>query len=271
MKTRIVAAVALLPLLLLVVLAAPKIYTAILFGLMAAVAAYELLVGTGLVKTPRLCIYCAVSGFWCVLWCALGIGYAWLLLGILILWMLLFAELMLSQRKLAFENIAVCLAAGVILPLLFGSLVRIHSTENGRFLILIPFVLAFLSDTGAYFSGLKFGKHKLAPTISPKKTIEGVVGGVFGAIVGMVIYCLILTVFFQFRVNFLFALVYGIFGSLGGVFGDLCFSVIKRQTGIKDYGNLIPGHGGILDRFDSMMIVGPLAEVLLLLLPVAVR
>ena len=66
-------------------------------------------------------------------------------------------------------------------------------------------------------------------------------------------------------------IIYGILGSLGAVFGDLCFSVIKRQTGIKDYGNLIPGHGGMLDRFDSMMIVGPLAEALILLIPVAVK
>ena len=271
MKTRIIAAVVLLPLLLLVVLAAPKCCTAILFGLMAAVAAYELLAGTGIVKSLRLGIYSMVSAFWCVLWCGLGLGYAWLLLGILIFWVVLFAEMMRSQMKLPFEKVAVCLVAGGVLPMLLAALVRIHSTDNGRFFILIPFVLAFLSDTGAYFAGLKFGKHKLAPVISPKKTVEGVAGGVLGAVIGMCVYCLILQVFFEFKVNYLFALVYGVLGSAAGVFGDLCFSVIKRQTGIKDYGNLIPGHGGILDRFDSMMVVGPLTEVLLLLLPVAVK
>ena len=270
MKTRVIAAMVLLPLLLVVVLAAPKIFTAILFGLMAALAAYELLVGTGIVKHPRLCVYSAVVAFWCVLWCGLGIGYAWLLLGILIFWTALFAEMMTSDMKLPFEKVAVCFAAGVLLPLLLGSLVRIHSAEKGRFFILIPFALAFLSDSGAYFAGLKFGKHKLAPTISPKKTIEGVIGGMLAAVLGMIVYCLVLEVFFQLKANYLFAILYGLVGSAAGVFGDQCFSVIKRQTGIKDYGNLIPGHGGILDRFDSMMIVGPLAEVLLLLLPVAV-
>ena len=132
-------------------------------------------------------------------------------------------------------------------------------------------MLAFLSDTGAYFAGLKFGKHKLAPVISPKKTVEGVIGGILGAVLGMVIYCAVLQLGFGFRVNYLLALLYGVAGSAAGVFGDLCFSVIKRQTGIKDYGNLIPGHGGILDRFDSMIVVGTLAEVLLLILPVAVK
>ncbi len=271
MKTRVIAAVALLPLLLLVVLAAPKVCTAILFGLMAAIAAYELLSGTGIVKNLRLWIYSTISAFWCILWCGLDIGYPWLLLGILIFWVALFAEVMASGMKLSFDKVAVCLVAGLVLPMLLGALVRIHKTEQGRFFILIPFVLAFLSDTGAYFAGLKFGKHKLAPVISPKKTVEGVAGGVLGAIAGMCIFCMILQVFFDFKVNYLFALIYGTLGSAAGVFGDLCFSVIKRQTGIKDYGNLIPGHGGILDRFDSMMVVGPLTEVLLLLLPVAVK
>lgn len=270
MKTRILASVVLLPLLLLIVLAAPKIFTVILFGAMAVIAAHELLSGTGLVKHPRLCAYSMASAFFCVLWCGLNIGYVWLLLGILIFWVLLFAEVMHSGMNISFEKVAVCLAGGIVLPFLLGSLVRIHSWEKGRFFILIPFVMAFLSDTGAYFAGLSFGKHKLAPQISPKKTIEGVVGGVFGAVLGMVLYCTVLAAFFELQVNYFAAVVYGITGSAAAVFGDLCFSVVKRQTGIKDYGNLIPGHGGILDRFDSMMIVGPLAELLLLLLPLAV-
>ncbi len=270
MKTRIITAVVLLPLLLLVVLAAPKFCTGILFGLMSAVAAYELMQGTGLVKHPHLCIYAMVSALWCALWSSLGIGYGWLLLGILLFWVVLFAEMMASDCKLEFTQIALSLVAGVVVPMLFSSLVRIHSWEKGRYYILIPFIMAFMSDTGAYFAGLTFGKHKLAPTISPKKTVEGVVGGVLGAILGVIIYGLVLNVFFDFTVNFLFAVLYGALGAVAGVFGDLCFSVIKRQTGIKDYGNLIPGHGGILDRFDSMMVVGPLAEILLLILPLAV-
>jgi len=270
MKTRILASVVLLPLLLLVVLAAPKIFTAILFGLMAAIAAYELLYGTGLAKHPRLCLYSMLSAFWCVLWCGLHIGYHWLLMGILLLWIALFAEMMASDMKLGFNVTACCMAAGVILPLLLSALVRIHGGEKGRFFILVPFVMAFLSDTGAYFAGLKFGKHKLAPAISPKKTVEGVVGGIVGAVVGVLLYCLVLHLCFRMQVNYLAAIVYGVIGSAASVFGDLCFSVIKRQTGIKDYGNLIPGHGGILDRFDSMIVVAPLAELLLVFLPLAV-
>lgn len=270
MKTRILAAVALLPLLLLIVLFAPKICTAVLFGAMAAIAAYELLHGTGLVKEKLLNIFAAVMAFWCAIWSGLGLEYGWLLLSILLYWVLLMAVVMRGGMKLEFQKVALCLVAGIILPLLLSSLVRIHTWDKGRHFIFVPFVFAFMSDTGAYFAGMLFGKHKLAPVISPKKTVEGMAGGVIITILGMAAYCLVLEKCFAMQPNYWLSIVYGLAGALISVFGDLCFSVVKRQTGIKDYGNLIPGHGGILDRFDSMMLAGPLAEVLLLLLPIAV-
>ena len=137
-------------------------------------------------------------------------------------------------------------------------------------MVLIPFIVAFSSDAGAYFAGRFFGQHKLAPVISQHKTVEGAIGGMLCAVVVMLIYCAVLQFGFGFQVKYAFAIIYGLLGSAVGVFGDLCFSVVKRQTGIKDYGNLIPGHGGVLDRFDSMMMVGPLMEALLILIPLAV-
>ena len=271
MKTRVIAAAALLPLLLIIVLALPTIWTAILFGIMAAIAAYELLWGTGLVKHVRLIAYSAIMALLVALWSHLGKDYAAALLGILLFMAVLYTEELISKAKLGYEKLTICIAGGVIIPFMLTAIVRIHSGEFGRFFILIPFVLAFLSDTGAYFAGRFFGKHKLAPVISPNKTIEGVVGGVVCTILGMLLYGFILDIAFGFTVNYLYAILYGIVGSLSAVFGDLSFSAVKRQTGIKDYGNLIPGHGGILDRFDSMTVVAPLAEVLLLLLPVAVK
>lgn len=271
MKTRIIAAGILLPLLLVIVLALPTIYTAILFGLIVAVGAYELLWGTGLVKHPRLTAYTAVMAFLTAIASFYGLPYPYVLIGVLVFVAALYGEMLASKGQLAYEKLLVCLSGGVLIPFMLCALVRLHNGENGRFLILIPFVLAFLSDTGAYFVGCKFGKHKLAPVISPKKSVEGVVGGVLGAIVGMLIYGLVLDLAFGFTVNYLYALVYGVLGSLAAVFGDLSFSAIKRQVGIKDYGNLIPGHGGVLDRFDSMTVVAPLTEALLLLIPVVVK
>ena len=135
-------------------------------------------------------------------------------------------------------------------------------------LMLLPFVAAFLSDTGAYFIGCAWGKHKLAPIISPKKSIEGMLGGIVFAVLGMLLYSWILSLVTGLQANYLYAVIYGLLGALAGVFGDLCFSAIKRQTGIKDYGSIIPGHGGILDRFDSVILVAPLMELLLLVLPI---
>ncbi len=271
MKTRVIAAAALLPLLLIVVLVLPCIYTGILFGVLSAIGSYELLWRTGIAKQKRLVVYAALMALFWGIYSSMNLGYAWILVAMLAFCVALFAELLLSHAKLPFEKVAYAFVAGFIVPLLLTALARIRCGENGQFFVLIPFVLAFLSDTGAYFAGRAFGKHKLAPVISPNKTIEGVFGGVLGAIIGMLIYCLVLQHGFQFQVNYWVAILYGAIGSLAAVFGDLSFSAIKRQTGIKDYGNLIPGHGGALDRFDSMTIVAPLAEALLLLLPVAVK
>lgn len=271
MKTRVLASVALLPLLLIVVLALPKVWTAVLFGLAAALAAYELLYQTKLVQHPRLVAYAAVSAFLVSIWSFAGQDRAWGTLLVLAVFAVYFGEMMASHVKLTFPKIAMCLVAALIVPYLLTSLVRIHTMRLGRYYIIIPFVMAFMPDSGAYFAGRAFGKHKLAPVISPKKTIEGVMGGAVSAILGMLLYTFILDTGFHMTVNYLYAIVYGIVAAAGSVFGDLCFSVIKRQTGIKDYGTLIPGHGGILDRFDSMMVVGPLAEVLVLLLPLVVN
>lgn len=272
MKTRIISGAVLVVVLILVMLVVPtKLPAALLVGMANAIAANELLYTTGYVPNKRLVAYCAAMGFYIAIWSYLGSVHAYGVLGLLVFMMVLYGEMMFSHVKMTFDKTAMCFLAGAVFPYMLSSLIRIHIMVAGRHLIVIAFVLAFLSDTGAYFAGMAFGSHKLAPVLSPKKTIEGVLGGIIAAIVGMLVYGLIMQFVFKFRVNFLFAVLYGILGSGISVFGDLSFSVMKRQTGIKDYGNLIPGHGGILDRFDSVMYVAPLVEMLLLVLPVAVR
>ena len=268
MKLRVIAAAALIPVLLVIVLIAPAILTAIVLGILCAIAAYELLNGTGLVRGVRLTAYTAVMAFLVPIWCYYGMEHLWALLAVMIYFVLLFAELLISHAKLRLERLAVCIVGGMLIPYMLSALVRIMHMDLSRYLILIPFILAFLSDSGAYFIGCSFGRHKLAPIISPNKSVEGLVGGVVFAVVGMLLYCWILNLAFDMQVSYAFAVTYGFIGSLAGAFGDLCFSAIKRQCGIKDYGNLIPGHGGILDRFDSVIVVAPLVEILCALLPV---
>jgi phosphatidate cytidylyltransferase len=110
----------------------------------------------------------------------------------------------------------------------------------------------------------------MCPNISPKKSWEGFFGGICVAIIGMLVYALVLDHAADYDVKYYLVVLYGLVGALGSVYGDLMMSVIKRQVGIKDYGKLIPGHGGILDRFDSVLITAPLTEALLLLIPMVV-
>lgn len=267
MKTRIIAAAVLVPVLLLMVLVVDKIFAAIAMGLILAIAAYELLYRTRLVTRPRLVLYSAAMAFATAMWSYFESVHAYYLLIIMVFFIALFAEIMMDHVKIRIEMIGLCFVAGMVIPYMLSALVRILVLNLGRYYILIPFVVAFMSDAGAYFVGMKFGHHKLAPVVSPNKTIEGVVGGLAGAMIGMLIYAAILAWPLKFDVNWGAAILYGLIGSCAGTFGDLCFSVIKRQTGIKDYGNLIPGHGGALDRFDSLVMVAPLMEALLLIAP----
>ena len=270
MKTRIITAAVLVPLLFVFLIVLPIPCTVVLFGVIGAIGAYEMLVGTGIVKNIRLAVYAAAMAFCMPLWCYYGMSYTLALGGILVYAFLIFGELMLSKAKLPLRTVGLTFLSGTLLPFLLCAVVRIHSGVNGRMLVFIPFIAAYMSDSGAYFVGSFWGKTKLAPVISPKKTVEGALGGVAGAVISMMIYCLILQFGFGLQVNYLYGLIYGVSGALAGMFGDLCFSAIKRQTGIKDYGKIFPGHGGVLDRFDSVIVVAPLMELLLQLIPMAV-
>lgn len=268
MKQRIMTALVLIPMLLLIALAAPTIVAAVVWGLLLMIGVYELLYVTGLVRHPRMVLYSALMAFAISMWSQYGAIQGYAIIGIIIFWMLLFSELMANHVKVSVEMVMECVFAGMIVPYLLTAVIRILNTTSGRFMVIIPFVVAFMSDAGAYFAGSMFGRHKLAPVVSPNKTVEGVVGGLVSAMVGMLIYTILLQLVFRLKVHYGAALMYGLVGSGVGVFGDLCFSVIKRQSGIKDFGNLIPGHGGFFDRFDSMVMVAPLMEALIALFPV---
>ena len=269
MKTRIISGAVFVVIVAIVFFLTPVIVTAIVVAMMSALASYELLYTTGLVKNLRLNVYSAVMAV-LVTMASQYAAYSIFFFIILLYWMLLFSEVLLSSGKIPVAEIGCCLISGLIIPLLMSALVRIRGGQNSNTVMFIPFIMAFFSDTGAYFIGVFFGKHKMCPNISPKKTWEGFVGGIVVAILGMVVYCLIVDNFFGYSVNYVLAVIYGLVGSIGSVVGDLTMSVIKRQAGIKDYGKLIPGHGGILDRFDSVIITAPLTEALMILIPMVV-
>ena len=134
-------------------------------------------------------------------------------------------------------------------------ILTLNNYELGKVYVWLIFIISFATDTFAYFSGYLLGKHKLIPSISPKKTIEGSIGGILGSI----ICCMVFGYIFKF--DMMHMIVIGGLGSVVAQLGDLFASSIKRYVGIKDYGKLIPGHGGILDRFDSLMFVAPIVYI----------
>ncbi|NLM57096.1 MAG: CDP-archaeol synthase [Clostridiales bacterium] len=142
--------------------------------------------------------------------------------------------------------------------------VAIVGNKDGNGMIYLPLVVvgSWVTDTAAYLVGCCIGRHKLAPHVSPHKTIEGAVGGVVGCCAGFLLYGLIVGSIKNFDVNYMALFVSGIATSVVSQMGDLIASYVKRRFGIKDYGKLFPGHGGVLDRFDSMLAVAPFLFIL---------
>ena len=157
------------------------------------------------------------------------------------------------------NNILITFFGFFYVPFLMSHIFLVRDYLYGQYFVWLIFISAFGCDTGAYFTGVAFGKHKLIPELSPKKTIEGSIGGIVTATLISVVYGVLIERSFALEwVNTVFlCMLTGIIGSVLSQFGDLAASAIKRYVGIKDYGNLIPGHGGILDRFDSVLFTAP--------------
>lgn len=139
----------------------------------------------------------------------------------------------------------------------FTSLVLLADITDGTWHVMFfTFIAAWVTDSCALITGLLFGKHKLLPSVSPKKTIEGAIGGVVFCVVAFMLYAKLLEVIFDYQIkSYILIAVCGLICSLVAIIGDLLFSAVKRASGIKDFGRLMPGHGGVLDRFDSLVSI----------------
>ena len=189
-----------------------------------------------------------------------AIGYAYLFL--------IFVFTMFSCGNIKFSQAAELVSATCYIIIGFLSIILLRKwPDTGKYLYLLIFIGAWMTDTGAYFVGVLFGKHKLLPAVSPKKTVEGAIGGVFGCIVGYVLYGLILDKGFSVSVNYLSLTILAVVIAVVSQLGDLIASYIKRECGIKDYGFIFPGRGGVMDRFDSIIAVAPVLYGITLLLP----
>ena len=181
----------------------------------------------------------------------------------------LFAALILFHKDIKLTDVATVFFLSIFVTVFLWHIALLRSVdEKGKYLIWAVFVGACMSDTCAYFVGRFLGKHKLAPEISPKKTIEGSVGGILGAILGFLIYGFILGKYFGMQINIIPLVVLGVLSSIAAQIGDLSASIIKRECSIKDFGSVLPGHGGFLDRFDSILFTAPLIYYFVLFFPI---
>ena len=168
----------------------------------------------------------------------------------------LFSLIVWSHGKLNFSDAITYFAMVAYIFAALNCIVYIREYSNiGQYLYILVFMAAWITDTFAYFTGYLIGKHKLIEDVSPKKTIEGSIGGIVFCIISFIVFGLILDNMENINANLIFLAVCGLVASVVSQVGDLIMSVIKRHYGIKDYGKLFPGHGGMLDRFDSVLAV----------------
>ncbi|MCL2837972.1 MAG: phosphatidate cytidylyltransferase [Oscillospiraceae bacterium] len=196
--------------------------------------------------------------------------------------------MLLKHKSIKLTDIAMIIVGNVYVAYLLVHIILVRHLEFGHLLVWLIFLGAFMTDTFAYFVGVLFGKHKLCPNISPKKTIEGAIGGIVGCGLSFLLFGMIVNRFFadvllryeympvqylssayyvivpqgsSFSLPLMFAL--GLICSIAAQVGDLVASTIKRQYDIKDFGRILPGHGGVLDRFDSILFVAPVVYLFL--------
>ncbi len=176
-----------------------------------------------------------------------------------------------AHKKINVIDCAVTLFGFFYIAILLSTIYLVRESNLGKHFVWLIFITAWGCDTGAYFVGITMGKHKLVPELSPKKTIEGSIGGVVCAGIIATVYALLDTYFFFKTQDFNLIFGCAITGVAGAVFsqlGDLTASAIKRHTGIKDFGRILPGHGGIIDRFDSILFTAPAVYLMMLVLKV---
>ena len=187
------------------------------------------------------------------------------ILAIPTLLLILFIQVIITEMKTSFKDIAYTFFGIMYVVMLLMFFAKINGMENGNILIWYAIFAAWGTDIFAYFIGKYFGKHKFSK-ISPKKSIEGCIAGTIGAILIMLIYTYVVNTLWGMQYSYITIAIISFILSIIGQIGDFAASSIKRYVDIKDYSNLIPGHGGMLDRIDSLIFLAPFAYVLFMLI-----
>lgn len=221
-------------------------------------ATYEIFSAMGLTKLFKVMI---PSVIFSMLLPILGYGVLWQVIWFLYTFFI-FGVTLLTEKTLSFKDVAAIYSLVLLITASLNFIIKLRNFGGvfSSFYVFYALCISWMSDIGAYFFGTFFGKRKLCPKISPKKTVEGLFGGIIFSLLVSVIICFLFERFMfdaGVRVNFHYIIPISLVGSLISTVGDLVFSVVKRGCHVKDFGNFIPGHGGFLDRFDSVIFVVP--------------
>lgn len=273
MKTRIISGVVGVIIFIAVLAVSFKLPVVLLVALAAlnAMAIYEMLNNTGLVTfKPAVIISCLQGASFVFSFVVSNIYQGVKLAAIMYAAYFLIISIMamVFHKKIDTRGLLSLLFLSFMLSVAFSCLYLLFksSLSTYGFNFFLVFIFAWGADTGAYFVGTFLGKHKLAPEISPKKTVEGSIGGV---VIAAALACILAFVYqsvWNYDVDFLRLCIFAVVFSVVGMIGDLFTSFIKRDCGIKDYGRIMPGHGGVLDRFDSVLFIAPFYFVIALAL-----
>ncbi|MCD8327620.1 MAG: phosphatidate cytidylyltransferase [Ruminococcus sp.] len=265
MKTRIISAAVAIALLVVVLIFHNTIALPATVCFLVVVAIYELLKAADVHKYKVLTVSSMIFGgsvplVWfgsCVLFENTTFLKYLVPIEIFVYLMVLFCYLLAYYKTIKYEKLFFAAFETFFVTAALSCILVIHEFD-GLIAVILTLGGAWLSDSGAYFAGTFLGRHKLCPNISPKKTVEGVIGGVVS---NGILMCVIALVYSfiddKAEINYILLFVAGCICSILGLLGDLKASLIKRQAGIKDYGNIMPGHGGVMDRFDSVLTVAP--------------
>lgn len=251
---RIIAALVLTPLFLLLIIKGSYVHYSMLVVVLASLGLWEYfnLIGNRVDRRLR-----NIGILWGVLLAGgLHVGSSQVIIAMLTFGFISVCLIRLSKAGdlgTVFQEIGYTFLGPLYVGLLLGHLSLIRATLEGREWTLLLFFTIWMGDIAAFYTGLSLGKHKLYPEISPNKTIEGAIGGILGC----VIIVAAAKVFYLYQLSVIDVAVLSIGIAVMGQLGDLCESMFKRAAGVKDSGNIIPGHGGILDRFDSVLFAAP--------------
>ena len=264
MATRLLSAL-LGIILLIVVMMSPGIYLSIALTILAIFALYELFSALEAINIKPIRWIGYLSVIYIVLsnW-LIGQDYSILIyLIIFTIMLVLFFSIVFLNNKVTFIDISATFLAIFYITFLLSFIILTRNMDKGNFFVWLIFLGGWITDSAAYFTGKRMGKTKLIPDISPKKTVEGSIGGVIGCTAIVTIYGLFINNYFSANIWIGHYILLGLIVSIVSQVGDLVASSIKRLTGIKDFGNIMPGHGGVIDRFDSILLAAPVVYLYL--------